>query len=278
MKKNTGFNTKRTFGVEIEFFLKQSHQRGAGAQEVAAKVREYGINCHVEGYNHTTRSYWKIVTDASVDYEGLEIVSPILQGHDGLKQLETVCKALEAAGAKVNKSCGIHVHHDANDFSLTTFKNIYGMYARFEDSIDELVAKSRRGMNNTYCKSPRTNLEALQNANSVEEIINSIYPDRYIKLNCQSFRRHGTIEFRQHQGSTEFKKISAWVIFTQMMVERAVQGKIQLKKGATDWFNFKKVVRAYGWMGADELQQEAVSYLNKRRNTLAKKYNMALAS
>ena len=152
------------------------------------------------------------------------------------------------------------------------------MYARYEDCIDELVAKSRRGSDNGYCASPRTNLEQLQNAKSVDEIIDRVYPSRYIKLNCQSFRRHGTIEFRQHGGSTEFEKISNWIILTQMMVERAVNGTIQLKKGATDWFNFKKVIRGYGWMGADEQQQEAISYMNKRRRELAKKDNIALAS
>ena len=271
MKKNTGFNNQRTFGVEIEFFLGRIKRRGAYADEVAQAVREQGIECYVEGYNHRTRPHWKIVTDCSVSYEGLEIVSPVLKGQDGFNQLEKVLKALNQVGAKVDRTCGIHVHHDANDFSLRTFKNLYGMYARYEDCIDELVAKSRRGSNNRYCQSPRTNLERLQNAKSVDEIISRVYPSRYIKLNCQSFRRHGTIEFRQHGGSTEYQKILSWIVLTQMMVERAVNGTIQLKKGATDWFNFKKVIRGYGWMGADELQQEAISYMNKRRRELAKK-------
>ena len=278
MKKNTGFNNQRTFGVEIEFFLGRTNMRGEHAEEVAQAVRNQGVECRVEGYNHTTRPHWKIVTDSSVRYEGLEIVSPPLKGQDGLNQLEKVLKALNQVGAKVDKTCGIHVHHDASDFTLKTFKNLYGMYARYEDCIDELVVKSRRGSDNRYCQSPRTNLEQLQNAKSVDEIIDMVYPSRYIKLNCQSFRRHGTIEFRQHGGSTEYQKIMSWIVFTQMMVERAVNGTIQLKEGATDWFNFKKVIRAYAWMGADELQQEAIKYLNKRRQELAKKYNQTLAS
>ncbi len=278
MKKNTGFNNQRTFGVEIEFFLGRTNRRGEYAEEVARAVREQGIECYVEGYNHTTRSYWKIVIDTSVSYEGLEIVSPPLKGQDGFNQLEKVLKALNQVGAKVDRSCGVHVHHDANDFTLKTFKNLYGLYARYEDCIDKLVIMSRRGNLNTYCLSPGTDLELLQNAKSVDEIINRIYPSRYIKLNCQSFRRHGTVEFRQLGGSTEYQEIKSWIVFTQMMVERAVNGTIQLKEGAADWFNFKKVLRAYAWMGADELQQEAIKYLNKRRKELAKKYNQALAS
>ena len=278
MKKNLGFNNERTFGVEIEFFLGRSRRRGAHAEEVAQAVKNQGVECRVEGYNHTTRPHWEIVTDVSVSYEGLEIVSPILKGQEGLEELEKVLKGLREAGAKVDKTCGIHIHHDASDFTLRTFKNIYGMYARYEDCIDELMAKSRRGSDNIYCLSPRTNLEQLQNAKSVDEIIDRIYPSRYIKLNCQSYRRIGTIEFRQHGGSTEFEKISNWIILSQMMVERSVNGIVQLQRGATDWFNFKKVIRGYGWMGADELQQEAISYMNKRRRDLAKAYGLELVS
>jgi len=143
------------------------------------------------------------------------------------------------------------------------------MYARYEDTIDSMVSNSRRGYNNNMCKSPSTNLEQLKNASSVDEIIGSIYHDRYVKLNCQSFRRHGTIEFRQHQGTTSFDKLQAWVVLTQMMVERSVNSTIQLKPGADDYFNFKKIIRGYAWMGSDEIQVESVKYMGKRIKELA---------
>ena len=57
----------------------------------------------MEGYNHTTRPYWKIVTDASVSHEGLEIVSPVLKGQDGLNQLEKVLKALNQVELRLTK-------------------------------------------------------------------------------------------------------------------------------------------------------------------------------
>lgn len=273
MKKNTGFNNNRTFGVEIEFFLGCSSRPGAFAEEVAQVVREHGIECYVESYNHTTRPHWKIITDSSVSYEGLEIVSPPLRGQDGLNQLKKVLEALNKAGAKVNRTCGVHVHHDASDFTLRTFKNLYGIYARFEDCIDELVVEDRRGNRNSYCASPGTDLEQLKKAKSVDEIVDRMYPSRYIKLNCQSFRRHGTIEFRQLGGTLEYQEIMSWIVLTQMMVERAVNGTIQLKEGADDWFNFKKIIRAYAWMGADELQQQAIKFFNKKRQ-----YYQTLAS
>jgi len=268
MKKNEGFSENRTFGVEIEFFLKEG-SRARAVDKVLAALASNGIQVNWEGYSHTTRRYWKLVYDASVAHEGLEIVSPILKGKQGLAELKKVTDALDQVGAKIDHSCGVHVHHDASDFSLKSFKNVYGMYSRYEDTIDSMLSPSRRGSNNNMCKSPSTNLERLKAATSVDEIIDRIYGDRYVKLNCQSFRRHGTIEFRQHQGTTNFDKLQAWIVITQMMVERSINSTIQLKPGADDYFNFKKVIRGYGWMGADELQQKAVKFIGKRINKLA---------
>lgn len=42
--------------------------------------------------------------------------------------------------------------------------------------------------------------------------------DRYFKVNACSYTRHQTIEFRQHQGSTDFEKISNWVNFCAKLV------------------------------------------------------------
>jgi len=277
MKKNQGFNQERTFGVEIEFFLKQGDRMSA-VNKVVDAVLDRGVEIVWENYTHRTTRHWKLVYDASVAYEGLEIVSPVLKGFEGLAELKKVTEALDEVGAKVNRTCGLHVHHDASDFTVKSFKNLYGLYARFEDTIDSMVAPSRRGSNNSMCMSPRTNLEQLKTVKSVDEIVGRVYSDRYIKLNCQSFRRHGTIEFRHHQGTTNYEKMEAWIVLTQMMVERSVNSNIQLKEGADDYFNFKKVIRGYAWMGADEIQQKAVKYMGKRIQEFAKREGSAIAS
>ena len=64
---------QRRFGVEIEF--------KGNRTEVANQINMLGVACIEEGYNHHTRSHWKIVTDASLGYDNAgEVVSPILQG------------------------------------------------------------------------------------------------------------------------------------------------------------------------------------------------------
>lgn len=41
---------------------------------------------------------------------------------------------------------------------------------------------------------------------------------RYHKVNAEAYKVHKTIEFRQHQGTTDFEKISHWVRFCAKLV------------------------------------------------------------
>jgi hypothetical protein len=42
--------------------------------------------------------------------------------------------------------------------------------------------------------------------------------DRYYKINCEAWGRHHTIEFRHHQGTTDYDKISYWARFCIKLV------------------------------------------------------------
>ena len=257
--------TNRTFGVEIEFV--------GNKFDVANSLQELGIACEVETYNHVTKRHWKIVTDASVR-DGWELVSPILSGKDGLEELKIVCEGLQNAGARINRTCGLHVHHGARDFTTDTFKNLIKIYQRFESVIDTLVSESRRGSNNCYCKSVNNDLyrNALKRTGTPGALVSYVC-DRYHKLNLQSYVTHGTVEFRQHQGTVEFEKISNWVKLTQAMVERALARPV--KDGKTNtWERFKKFLfierdgDKYRTV-RDSETKEMFKYFNKRREVLA---------
>ena len=129
---------------------------GVNKELIARKINEAGVNCIVEGYNHSTRRHWKIVTDASLTgSDAFEIVSPILQGADGMEELRKVTAVLEAANVKINKTCGMHIHFDATGFGVEQVKNLLLNYTKFEDQIDSFMPNSRRGSNNQYCRSLR---------------------------------------------------------------------------------------------------------------------------
>lgn len=218
---NFEFSFTRKFGVEIEFF---------GAQDTTLNqhFRALGLEVRNESYNHTTRPHWKFVSDGSIrGNNAKEMVSPVLQGTEGLKDFRKACKALRLSNAKVNTTCGVHVHLDANDYSVENFKTLLKNQYLIEVQIDGIMPRSRKANNNTYCQGFRGNqrntfFQKIDTCRTVNELAN-LFRTRYFKLNLQSFQRHGTVEFRQHGASTNFLKIKNWILICARLVEFSKQ-------------------------------------------------------
>lgn len=209
--------TDRKFGIEIEFV-------GARRDEVARRLRDAGIDAQAEGYNHRTTSHWKIVTDASLHHRtGMtgELVSPILQGADGFAQLETVCRVLnEIGGCTVNRTCGLHVHLDCRDMTAPQIAKVWERYATYETQIDMVMPQSRRGQAR-WCRSVVDHKDRMKQFNTKESQAYAM--DRYYKVNLTNIATRGAMEFRQHSGTTEFRKIGNWVCFLMQFVETSIQ-------------------------------------------------------
>lgn len=214
------YTFNRRFGIEIEAY-------NCSRDRLARELSEAGINVTVERYNHDTREHWKLVRDGSLTgSETFELVSPILEGENGLRELEKVCWVLDLCNVKVNDSCGLHVHMDAADFTMNTWKNLALSYKNIENVIDAFMPNSRR--DNYYCKS----LSSISNrrileAGTINELQAAFGNDRYHKVNLQAYSRHRTVEFRQHSGSTNFTKMSNWVLFLGRMITFAQQAKVE---------------------------------------------------
>lgn len=127
---------KFTFGVEIECLVAACLMRESATRN--AMPFQY------EGYNHTdNKNYYKFVSDSSIRGENpIECVSPVLTGKAGMKSLETCCKALNEAGAQVNRSTGLHVHIGAQKMSDETYINVFKNYQKLERVIDTFMANS----------------------------------------------------------------------------------------------------------------------------------------
>lgn len=215
------YTFNRNFGVEIEAC-------NCTRERLARELTAAGINVQVEGYNHTDHTdHWKLVTDSSLSGNNtFELVSPILHGEQGLEELEKVCWVLDLCNAKVNDTCGLHVHMDAAEFDLTTWKNLILTYKRLEGVIDNFMPHSRR--NNHYCQTLTTISEAkINRASNISDLRAAFSHNRYHKVNLEAYARHRTVEFRQHGGSTNFTKMSAWIHFLSKMITFAKQGKVQ---------------------------------------------------
>lgn len=234
----------KTCGVEMEFF-------GVHKDVVVAKLNEAGIAISYHGYTHSVMNSWKLVYDASVTDtgtgvgNGLELVSPPLPMKEMSEQLEIICGVLGEIGAKVDKSCGVHIHHHIDDLDLQGIKNIYELYAKHTEHIDATMPKSRRsstqlnprqnGLDYGYCQPVSfTELERVRNANSITDIKNVFTGSaRYRVINFQAYIKYGTIEFRQHSGTVDFTKIMMWLRTTQAIVATAAKKKTIKPMSAT---------------------------------------------
>ena len=165
------------------------------------------------------------MTDSSLNgNDTFELVSPILVGEAGLRELEKVCWVLDLCDVKVNGSCGLHVHIDAAGFSMATWRNLALSYKHLEPVIDRFMPASRR--DNYYCKGlGHVSDEMIRSARTVNELKNRI-GNRYHKVNLEAYSRHKTVEFRQHSGTTNFTKMRNWVLFLHKLVTFATRGQV----------------------------------------------------
>ena len=203
-----------TFGVEIECIVKK--------EDILKWAYIAGLNVRYEDYNHfDSETYWRFVPDSSVEdrngskTNAIECVSPPLASSTGFEQLKVCCDMLDFSSATVNKTCGLHVHIGMDGMSDEAFVAVFKNYQYLEDLIDSFMPFSRRGNNNTYAMSIKD--IRLDDCKDPEDIMDRL-DDRYFKVNPWSSERHGTIEFRQHSGTTDYQKISAWVRFCAGLV------------------------------------------------------------
>ncbi len=224
-----------TFGIEIECYLTNAVTR-TGVQTALTAA---GVTVQNEMYNHQLRDHWKITTDGSLQRgNGIEIVSPILKGVAGMEMMQKVLTVVEGLGLVVRKDCGFHVHVGARDMPVMFFKNLLNLYSHYETAIDSVTSKSRRGNGNRYARSTKQRMQivgaAVNAADTIEAVAlayaGSSYSrrveqiDRYYKVNLASFWRHGTVEFRQHQGTVNSAKATSWVTLCLRIVAAAVAG------------------------------------------------------
>jgi hypothetical protein len=236
-----------TFGVELEFVAATRSQVAAAIAAAGIPVEEH-FRAHQPRVNPVA---WVVCPDGSVS--GGEVVAPILRGQAGLEALAAVCRAMTAAGADVNKDCGMHVHVGArNVLTMGAIRNLAKMFIRHEAAFDQIVAPSRRNSANRFTQRNATafrydgiagafaKLDAARNMRDVANVMNGGFAardvagggyeaterytsHRYYSLNFQSYAAHGTVEFRQHQGTVDAQKACEWVKLVVGFVARATQ-------------------------------------------------------
>ena len=117
----------RTFGVEIEFGLNRDTY-GNFKDEFEMRTGEK-VNVTSAYNTSVSNTHWTLATDSSVSvdgYIGRELKSPPIKLSE-IDRLKKVYEFLNEAG-KVNRTCGQHVHIDANDLTFKQQKKVLIAY------------------------------------------------------------------------------------------------------------------------------------------------------
>ena len=204
-----------TFGVEIETIAPDRNIRHEGL-----KIGRYRHGIQVpylpEG--------WKAEADGSINNGNgghkCEIVSPVLNGAQGLTQVAEVLATLEAKGHRVNASCGIHVHVGwKRTWASEALARLVTIVAYTEKGLYAITGTKNRERGR-YCGGVRK-------YGSDKDAKPNLDRNRYHALNLTNLARgtKDTVEFRVFSGSLNPVKVVGWIQVCLGLVERALQGK-----------------------------------------------------
>lgn len=235
------------FGMELEF---AGITRESACKAIAATIG--GTAPYFKGGVYATwmtkdtqgRS-WNIQRDGSIDTsrggESCEFVTPKCS-YDDIPTVQECIRALRKAGAKVNASCGLHIHIDGSKHDAKSIKNlIFTMNAK-QELIYKAVGTQRRRLGRWCLPVDAPLVDAFKSIKKLDDgeakkTWYSVYNDsyrtprdhyhasRYHALNLHSFWYRGTVEFRCFEATLHAGEIRAYINLCLAMSAQAINAK-----------------------------------------------------
>ena len=237
----------QNFGLELEF-------TGITRKQAAAAIAKT-INGNYE-YSNTGGGYdkrevrgadgrkWTIMSDSSVtgsyNGNGGEFVTPICTYND-IETVQECVRALRKAGAKVDSSCGLHIHIDGKNHNAKSLKNLVFNFKAKQDLIYKAV-KAEDRKQNRYCRVIDDRLvdkikgnKKLDMDSLADDWYNTYAPgqsrtqhyndSRYHALNLHSIWYRGTVEFRLFHATLHAGEVRAYINLCLAMSAAAINAK-----------------------------------------------------
>jgi hypothetical protein len=180
--------------------------------EVAVNLLEHN------GFGHWT-------ADIHNDGSGVEIPSPVLSGHTGLRELRQVMELLNSNGFHTTRSDGMHVHHGAGEFAEDErlLATLIELWEENVEHIERMVDPYRRQghSGHSWCGRRSTSTESWPKFKETKNVA-ELPGGRYYSLNTSGLQYgRNTVEIRLHEGTLDFQKAYAWIHFGQSFLEWA---------------------------------------------------------
>jgi len=290
---NTQTATMKTirFGIEIETIgLRREEAANAIKSVVGGTVRHAGGGYDTWECIAPDGRVWKAMRDSSLSdsCRNAEVVSPILRYED-IETLQEIVRAVRKAGAKVDQSCGIHIHLDGARFDAAAVTRLTKMWNKQEELIMHAlgVCASRRA---SFCKDvdqnfltrierekPRT-LEALNVAWYGYHNARPYHYDqtRYRALNLHALWQKGTIELRLFEAVLHAGKVKSYIQLALALGAKAIDSKSANSKRrtldkATAKYDFRVILLSLGLVG-DEFKTARLHLLGSLEGSAAWKH------
>ncbi len=192
-----------TFTVDSPTFTRVGSERCFGIElETSSCAR------HRELRELTT---FGVKTDCSI--EGLEFVSPVLYGDEGLREIETICNFAGRNHWGVNRYCGYHVHFDMRQETPVTLQRIAYAYSLTYNMWTRFITDQRAHSN--YCAAPDYNANDILQINTETNEDWDYFVgarDRFEYVNWRAYLSHGTFEVRLYEGTLDATTIINWLL------------------------------------------------------------------
>jgi Putative amidoligase enzyme len=266
------------FGIEIETV-------GLGWAGLAAAIQKVvgGTTGYIASgiaVTATDGRVWSVVRDGSLSGSvNGEIVSPVLTYAD-LETLQNVVREVRQAGARVDSSCGIHVHVGAENFDARAVTNLINIMNKHELILEKALGVSESRLVR-YCKRvdatmmqrlqaqrPRT-LAAMNRVWYGQEVARPQRYDssRYHALNLNGFFVRKTVEFRLFNGSLHAGEVKSYIqlclaLAAKAMKAKSTSGKKRPFNPASGRYDMRVILLGLGLIG-DEFAT-ARHHLTKR--------------
>lgn len=230
------------FGVEIEMTGITRKQAAQALADYFGTEPRYGSDYYDSWYvKDTDGKEWRFMSDGSIRKErktdtgyehtanreySVEMVSPKLT-YAELPKFQECIRRVRKAGAKVNSSCGLHVHVDAANHNRQSLKNLLGiMYskedilfkalqvnearaARWCQKVREPMLQKARTLSSDETKD-LTQLESIWYEGNVSATEHYNWT-RYYALNLHSVFYRGTVEWRCFNSTLHAGRAAAYV-------------------------------------------------------------------
>lgn len=243
--RGTADLTGMFFGIEIECRdVTRERAARAIAERLGGTYRHEG-GVYDKNDAITPFGIFRAVRDSSINDRngGCEIVSPKMRYED-LDKLQEVVRAVKAAGGKVDRSCGIHVHVNASDLNAKALKNLAKTVYSNEEILykalgvldnrrerwakpvsRDFVEKMKRVRGSANLNTIKRAWYGTRDTRRAEQCARYHYHSgigsRYHGLNYHSVFYHGTVEFRYFNGSLHAGKIKSYIQLCLALVKKA---------------------------------------------------------